>query len=94
MAKTFTKVTQTYAPKNKLQIIILEYLIGIDLSLFKNKTEAIGTIKTLFKAALNDYKGKAAILELKNYEPNKKTHVYHVDEVITISIYNVQNDLS
>ncbi|MBP4139644.1 hypothetical protein [Flavobacterium geliluteum] len=94
MAKTFTKVTQTYSTKNKLQFLILQHLETVDGFLFENKNEAAGTIKTLFKAALNDYKGKAAIPELKNYEPNNKSHVYHVDEVITISIYNVLTDLS
>ncbi|MWB92967.1 hypothetical protein GON26_01205 [Flavobacterium sp. GA093] len=94
MSKQFTKVTQTYSTKNKLQLLILENLQAVDGSLFKNKSEAIGTIKTLFKAALNEYKGSAKLPELKNYEPHKNSHVYHVDEVINISIYNVQNDLA
>lgn len=94
MPKQFAKVTQTYSTKNKLQLLVLEYLQAVDGTLFKDKNEAIGTIKTLFKAALNDYKGRAAVPELKNYEPNEKSHVYHVDEVINISIYSVQNDLS
>lgn len=95
MEKQFAKVTQTYSTKNKLQLTILQYLQTIDGSLFKDKNEAIGTIKTLFKAALNDYIGKAAVPELKNYETHKKlSHVFHVDEVINISIYKVQNDLT
>ena len=94
MPKQFAKVTQTYSAKNKLQSIILDHLQTIDGSLFKDKNAAISEIKTLFKGALNEYKGKAVVPELKNYVPHKNSHVYHVDEVINISIYNVQNDLS
>lgn len=94
MEKQFAKVTQTYSTKNKLQLTILQYLQTVDGSLFKDKNEAIGRIKTLFKAALNDYRGKAAVPELKNYAPHKNSHVYHVDDVINISIYKVQNDLT
>ncbi|MBS7234052.1 hypothetical protein KHA90_23900 [Flavobacterium psychroterrae] len=94
MTKQFVKVTQTYAPKNKLQQIILERLEPISHTLFKDKKEAIESIKALFKSALNDYKGRAAVPELKNFEGSKNDHVYNIDEVINISIYNVKNDLS
>jgi phosphatidylglycerophosphatase A len=94
MAKQFAKVTQTYSTKNKLQQVILERLEPISGTLFKDKKEATESIKTLFKSALDDYKGRAAVPELKNFIGSKDDHVYYVDEVISISIYNVKNDLS
>ena len=94
MAKQFTKVTKTYSTKNKLQLLILNELQDIDCSLFPDKGLASYTIKKLYNNALSAYKGNAAIPELKSFEANKNDTHYYVDDVISISMYNVEIDLS
>lgn len=94
MKKQFTKVTKTYSTKNKLQLLIHDHLKTVDFTLFTNKQEASNYIKQLYDNALNKYKGNAAVPPLKTFEGNKNDTHYYVDDVISISIYNVQNDLS
>jgi hypothetical protein len=93
MAKQFTKVTKTYSTKNKLQLLILNELNKADCILFTNKGEASKYIKQLYDNALLAYKGNAAVPELKRHE-SKENLQYYVDDVISISMYNVQTDLS
>lgn len=94
MSKQFTKVTKSYSTKNKLQLLILQQLMTVDFILFTNKQHASNYIKQLYENALRQYKGNAAVPELKTFEGNKNDTHYYVDEVIHISIYNVKNDLS
>jgi len=94
MAKQFTKVTKTYSTKNKLQQLILQHLELVDGTLYPNKTAAVTSIKKLYEVALKSYKGKAVVPKLDYFQANKKDLVYQVEDVIHISIYNVQTDVS
>jgi hypothetical protein len=94
MSKQFTKVTKTYSTKNKLQLLILNELKHIDGVLFANKQEASKYIKQLYGNALSEYKGNASVPQLKTHEATKDDTLFYVDDVISISIYNVQADLS
>ena len=94
MAKQFTKVTKTYSTKNKLQLLILKELELIDGILFSNPTDATTYINQLYKNALESYKGNAAVSELKSFKANENDTHYYVDDVISISMYNVKTDLS
>lgn len=94
MAKQFTKVTKTYSTKNKLQLLIHDELKSVDFMLFSDKQQASNYIKQLYENALKCYKGNAAVPPLKTFEGNKNSTSYYVDDVISISIYNVLNDLS
>jgi len=94
MPKQFTKVTKTYSTKNKLQRLIHDRLMIADFTLFANKQEASNYIKQLYDIALSEYKGNAAVPPLKTFDGNKNDTHYYVDDVISISIYNVKNDLS
>ncbi|WP_269222030.1 hypothetical protein [Flavobacterium sp. IMCC34518] len=94
MPKQFTKVTKTYSTKNKLQLLILNELQLIDCILFTNKNEASNFVKQLYENALRSYKGNAAVPSLKTHEANKDDTLFYVDDVISISMYNVQTDLS
>lgn len=93
MAKQFTKVTKTYSTKNKLQLLILNELVTIDCFLFMTKSEETDHIVKLYKSALLAYKGNAAVPELKRHESHENISFY-VDDVISISMYNVKTDLS
>jgi hypothetical protein len=94
MPKQFTKATKIYSTKNKLQLLIYNHLMTVDFILFANKQEASKYIKQLYDTALSQYKGNAAVPELKTFEGNKNDQHYYVDDVISISMYNVQNDFS
>ena len=94
MAKQFTKVTKTYSTKNKLQLLILKELELIDGILFSNPTDATTYINQLYKNALESYKGNAAVPQLKRHESTNKIMSFYVDDVISISMYNVKTDLS
>lgn len=72
MKKQFTKVTKTYSTKNKLQLLIHDHLVTADFTLFANKQEASKHIKKLYDTALSEYKGNAAVPQLKSFEGNKK----------------------
>jgi hypothetical protein len=94
MPKQFTKVTKTYSTKNKLQLLILNELQNIDCTLFKNKEDASKCIKKLYHDALLLYKGNAVVPLLKTHEATKNDTLFYVDDVISISMYNVQDDFS
>jgi hypothetical protein len=94
MIKQFTKVTKTYATKNKLQLLILTTMQDIDCTLFDNKGEATNYIFQLYNNALLAYKGNAAIPELKTFDGAKNVMQFYVEDVLWVSMYNVQNDLS
>ncbi|MFE3848943.1 hypothetical protein ACFX5D_13305 [Flavobacterium sp. LB3P45] len=94
MAKQFTKVTKTYSTKNKLQLLILNELNTVDCILFSTKSEATEYIVQLYKNALLKYKGNAAVPELKRHESRHQSMSFYVDDVISISMYNVTTDLS
>ena len=93
MAKQFTKVTKTYSTKNKLQLLILKELASIDCFLFMTKSEATDYVVQLYNNALLSYKGNAAVPQLKRHESHENISFY-VDDVISISMYNVKTDLS
>lgn len=94
MAKQFTKVTKTYSTKNKLQLLILKELELIDCILFTNATEAGNYVNQLYQNALRNYKGNAAVPELKCFKATENDTQYYVDDVISISVYKVKTDLS
>jgi hypothetical protein len=94
MSKQFTKVTKTYSTKNKLQLLILNELSKADCVLFSNKAKASNNIEQLYQSALRSYKGNAVVPQLKTHEANKDDTLFYVDDVISISMYNVQHDLS
>jgi hypothetical protein len=93
MAKQFTKVTKTYSTKNKLQLLIHDELKSVDFMLFLNMQQASNYIKQLYENALLSYKGNAAVPELKRHEIHENISFY-VDDVISISMYEVKTDLS
>ncbi|QSW90721.1 hypothetical protein J0383_07895 [Flavobacterium endoglycinae] len=90
MAKQFVKITKTYSAKNRLCTAILESMDSIDHSLFSNKEYAVKDIKRRYDEALDNYKGKATVPKLQNHQANKKEILYYVEDVIHISIYNVE----
>ena len=94
MAKQFVKITKTYSAKNRLCTAILDYLESIDHSLFINKEKAAEDIKRRYNEALESYKGKAAVPRLQSHQSSKNEILYFVEDVIHISIYNLENDLS
>lgn len=93
MAKQFIRVSKTYSTKNKLQLLILHKLQKLDHTLTLNHVDASRLIKKLYDEAVKEYKGTAAIPELKTYE-NDKTTNYHVEDVIYIHVYTVSTDFS
>lgn len=93
MAKQFIRVSKTYATKNKVQLLILQKLQTLNHTLTLTHVQASRQIKKLYDEAVNEYKGTAAIPELKCYE-NDNTTNYHIEEVIYIDIYSIVNDLS
>ena len=94
MKKTFIKVTATYSCKNKLQKAIYENLKELDGTLSGNQGTAFKLIEIAFNEALNSYDGTAHRPELRSYNPNTKTVSFVVDDVITLSVYDVVNDLT
>lgn len=92
MAEQFTKITKTYAAKNRLCTAILDFFESIDHCLFENKQQASDEIKRRYNEALESYKGKAAVPRLQNHQASKKEVLYYVEDVIHISIYNVDTD--
>jgi hypothetical protein len=94
MKKQFTKVTKTYSTKNKLQLLILNELSKVDRVLFSNNKEVSKNIITLYNNALLAYKGNAAVPPLQAHETADNDTIYYVDDVISISMYNVKTDLS
>jgi hypothetical protein len=94
MNKQFTKVTKTYSTKNRLQLAILKELELADSLLFANKQEASNFINKLYENALLSYKGNAVVPPLRKHEPNNDLLVFYVEDVVSISIYNVKTDLS
>lgn len=94
MEKQFAKVTHTRVTKNKLQQVILNELQQVDCTLYRDKKNAKTSIEQLFKNAVSQYKGKATPQELKSWESDKKTLNFQVEEVISISVYNVKIDLT
>jgi hypothetical protein len=91
MAQQFVKITKKYSAKNRLCSAILAYFESIDHNLFDNKKQAETDIKKRFESALRSYKGKAAVPTLQSHQASKNEILYYVEEVIHISIYNVEN---
>ena len=94
MKKTFTKVTATYTTKNKLQKAIFENMKELDGTLCSNQGSAFDLIEIAFNDAVNNYNGTAKKPELKRFEPNDTTASFIVDDVITLSVYDVVNNLT
>lgn len=94
MKKTFTKVTTTYTTKNKLQKAILENMKELDCTLCGNHGKALQLISLAYNDAVNNYNGKAKKPELKRIEVNDTTDSIIVEDVITLSVYDVVNDLT
>jgi hypothetical protein len=94
MKKTFIKVTGTYACKNKLQKSIFENMKELDGTLCGNQGTAFKLIELAFNDPVNNYNGTAKKPELKRFEPNDTTVSFIVEEVITMSVYDVVNDLT
>lgn len=92
MKKVLIKVSRTYQLKNKLQKSILENLQELDATLTE-PASAIKLIKIAYNDAVNNYKGSAAIPELRHFEPDSKTTVYYIEDVIYLNIYTVILDL-
>ena len=93
MAKQFVKITKTYSAKNRLCTAILDFFESIDHTLFLNKEKAAEDIERRYNEALESYKGKAAVPRLQNHQASKEEVLYFVEDVIHISIYNVENEL-
>lgn len=94
MAKQFVKITKTYSAKNRLCTAILDFFESIDHTLFLNKEKAAQDVKRRYNEALESYKGKAAVPRLESHQSSKTEFLYLVQDVIHISIYNIENDLS
>lgn len=92
MKKVFIKVSRTYQVKNKLQKAILDNLQELDGTLTETG-KAIKLIKIAYNDAVNNYKGTAAVPELKEFEANNKTDVFYIEDVIYVDIHKVINDL-
>lgn len=93
MAKQFIKVSKTYATKNSIQLLILQKLQSVDFTLTSDISKAKYFIKKAYDDAVNQYKGKAAIPELKEFS-NGLTIVFFVEDVIYINVYSTLYDLS
>jgi hypothetical protein len=94
MKKTFIKVTGTYACKNKLQKSIFENMKELDGTLCGNQGTAFKLIELAFNDPVNNYNGTAKKPDLKRFEPNATTASFIVEDVITMSVYDVVNDLT
>lgn len=94
MAKQFVKITKTYSAKNRLCTAILDFFESIDHTLFLNKEKAVEDVKRRYNEALESYKGKAAVPKLDSHKSSKNGISYYIEDVVHISIYNVENDLS
>lgn len=93
MAKKFIRISRIYQTKNKLQLLILKKLELLDHTLIPTELSASQIIKTEYDDALNQYKGKAAIPELK-MSKNDNTTIYYIEDVIYIHVLTVINDLT
>lgn len=94
MKKTFIKVTGTYVTKNKLQKAIFENMKELDGTLCNNQGTAFKLIELAFNDPVNNYNGTAKKPELKRFLPNVTTACFIVDDVITLSVYDLINDLT
>lgn len=94
MPKHFIKITQIYATKNKAQELCLKELTVLDHLLCRNFKEAKEMIKTNFDTAINSYKGRAKLPELRESESDKKTTIFTVEDVIIIKVYEILNDFT
>lgn len=93
MAQQFIKITKTYSAKNRLCTAILDFFESIDHTLSPNKEKAIADINRRYNEALESYKGKAAVPRLQNHQAVKTEILFYVEDVIYITIYNVENVL-
>lgn len=94
MKKTFIKVTGTYAYKNKLQKAIFENMKELDGTLCGNHGTALQLISLAYNDSVNNYNGTAKKPKLKRLEVNDTTDSIIVEDVITMSVYDVVNDLT
>lgn len=92
MKKVFIKVARTYQVKNKLQKQILENLKEYDGVLTNNLT-ANKLIKLAYNDAVNNYKGTAAVPELRNSKSDENNMLHYVEDVIYLNVHQVIHDL-
>jgi hypothetical protein len=93
MKKVFIKVARTYQVKNKLQKQILENLKEFD-GVLTNQQTANKLIKIAYSDAVNNYKGTAAVPELRNSKSDENNMLHYVEDVIYLNVHQVINDLT
>lgn len=93
MAKQFIKVSNRYSTKNKLQELISNELYKLDRVLCNDGLEAKKTIEIAYKTALEQYKGHAKQLPLKDFVFNKAITQYSVEDVIVLDVYAVKEEV-
>lgn len=93
MAKQFIKVSSRYTTKNKLQELISNELYKLDRVLCNDGLEANKVIETAYKTALEQYKGHAKQLPLKDFVFNKTMTQYSVEDVIVLNVYTVKQEV-
>lgn len=92
--KTFIKVTSTYSCKNKLHKAIYQNLKELEFTLCKYQQDAVKLVNLAFNDAVNNYKGTAKAPELRISHPNTNTTLFTVEDVISLSLYVTNNDLT
>ena len=91
MKQQFIVITVQNVPKNKVQALCQERLQDLDQTLYNSLADAKFVIENRFKQSLNEYKGRAALPELKNFKPEKETIKFYIPDVIYITVYEVKN---
>jgi hypothetical protein len=89
--KVFIKITKTYQVKNQLQKLILDNIQKLDFTLIQKNLAPV-FVKQQYIDAVDQYKGKASVPELKSFHPNNKTMCIYVDDVIYVDLYDAIND--
>lgn len=91
MKQQFIVITSQNVPKNKVQELCQKHLEVLDQTLYNSLSDAKFVIENKFKQSLNEYKGRAALPELKNFKPDKETTQFYIPDVIYITVYEVKN---
>lgn len=94
MKKHFIKVTSISKTKTKLQEAILENLKELDCTLAGNQSTAFKLIEIAYNDAVNNYEGLTNKQDLQRNQSTPTTAVFWIDQLIQLSIYEVQNDLT
>ena len=93
MAKQFIKITQTYAPSNKVKKLCLEEIQKIDCTLCDSIEQVDKLINEAYELAISNYMGTAARPALRSYNGSLFSKSYYVESVIHLAVYEVKHEL-